>query len=176
MPCTGHSEQLRNQIVCCFKDMTVPLKHLSSANGFTAPSLPFLSSSPRPPAHLSIISPLDLHSLSLHLALLFFHTCTFFSDFICPSFLCLFIPLSLLSMFHLLFIFPFVLRFPTLLLQPSNLSVTRSLFSFIQSVILPPQSYTHTLCPLISRQPKPHLTLVNAPIERLLIYAYRWSE
>lgn len=125
--------------------MTVPLKHLSSANGFTAPSLPFLSSSPRPPAHLSIISPLDLHSLSLHLALLFFHTCTFFSDCICPSFLCLFIPLSLLSMFHLLFIFPFVLRFPPLLLQPSNLCFQSHVhYSLSYSPLFHPHKATHT--------------------------------
>ena len=55
----GLSEQMRNQIVCCFSDMTVPAKHLSSANGFAAP-FPALSrpSSP-PPTHLSIISPID---------------------------------------------------------------------------------------------------------------------
>lgn len=50
---SGLSKQLRNQIVCCFRDMTVAPKHLSSANGFTTASLPSLVL----PSLLLLISP-----------------------------------------------------------------------------------------------------------------------
>lgn len=54
-----------NQMVWCFRVVTVPVKHLSSANGFCGPFLALACPSFPPPTHISIISPIDLHSLQL---------------------------------------------------------------------------------------------------------------
>lgn len=155
----GLSKQLRNQIVKRH-DSGTKTPELSKwvHDRFLALSYPSFP----PPTHLSIISPLDLHSPQppWNCSSSSTPAVSFSSTFVCFS-----LPLSLLSSHSS---HPLFLSLPTF---PS----TDAFIILSQSVRYTSHPQTHTHSPLISRQPKPHLTLVNAAIERLLIYAYRCS-
>lgn len=146
-------------------------------------SCPRLSFSLTPPTHLYIISPVDLHSpqppfscpLLPRLPPLLLHL---FQSTLSPSSSSLHLSSLLISPFHLTF---YALLASSSSASQPFLSEMLSLFFRSLSVMPPTYSYTHacvhtrarahTQCPLISNQPKSHLTLVNAAIECLLIYA-----